>query len=128
MSNGSARLTLSLSRTSCEAVVIRADLAAAADHSGCACLSSANRPATCGLDIDVPAIDWKRLLPGSAYGLAPARICMPGAVTSGLMMSSATGSGPRDENDVSDGAGSKVPRVQVSTIAAVAIRGGCDAM
>ena len=35
---------------------------------------------------------------------------MPGAVTSGLMMSGATVSGPRDENSVIDGAGRKVVR------------------
>ena len=58
MSNGSAWLTRSLSTTFWYAVVISADLAAAGVQSGWACLSRANTPATCGLDIDVPAIAW----------------------------------------------------------------------
>ena len=44
---------------------------------------------------------------------------MPGAVTSGLMMSSATGSGPREENSVIDGALGHVETSPV-TISAVA--------
>ena len=55
----------------------------------------------------VPPIAWNSspwTLPGSGNGELPARICRPGAVTSGLMMSSATGSGPRDENSVMLGA------------------------
>src|SRR5919108_5460576 len=61
----------------------------------------------CGLDIDVPAIAWNSssgTIPGSGNGELPARIWMPGAVISGLMMSSATGSGPREEKSVIDGA------------------------
>ena len=37
-----------------DAVVMNADLIAIGDQSGCACFSSAPRPAMCGLDIDVP--------------------------------------------------------------------------
>ena len=37
-----------------DAVVISADLIAIGDQSGCSSLNSAARPATCGLDIDVP--------------------------------------------------------------------------
>ena len=57
-------------------------------------------PATCGLDIDVPWIAWNSWpgAPMNGVGLLPARICTPGAVTSGLMMSAAAPSGPRDEN------------------------------
>jgi hypothetical protein len=99
-------LVRSLSNTFGSAVVIIADRAAAGDQSGCACFSSANRPATCGLDIDVPAIAWNSspaTWPGSGNGDAAARIWMPGAVMSGLMMSRADGLGPRDENRVIDG-------------------------
>src|SRR5438034_3875382 len=69
---------------------------------------SAATPAECGLDIDVPAMAWKNWPcgPGVTYGapvlvvgwycgVMPARICTPGAVTSGLMKSP---TGPRDEN------------------------------
>ncbi len=64
-------------------------------------------PATCGLDIDVPAIAWNSSpggLSGSGKGELPATIWIPGAVTSGLMMSGAIESGPRDEKIVIDGA------------------------
>ena len=57
-------------------------------------------PALCGDDIEVPAIAWKYSPGGpsmtlSGTGVWPARICTPGAVTSGLMNSPP---GPRDEN------------------------------
>lgn len=71
-------------------------------------------PATCGLDMDVPLIAWNNC-PGaelSAAGLAAARTCMPGPVTSGLMMSPAAPFGPREENSVMFGAlglGAAVP-------------------
>ena len=109
MANGSAGVTRSLSTTSWRAVVISAERAAAGDHSGCACLSRAKTPAMCGLDIEVPAIAWNSS-PPLAYGELPARIWMPGAVMSGLMMSSPNpvGTGPRDENSVIDGAGAHV--------------------
>src|ERR671922_606973 len=64
-------------------------------------------PATCGLDIDVPAIAWNSSPGGesaSGNGELPATIWRPGAVTSGLMMSGATAFGPRDEKIVIDGA------------------------
>ena len=35
-------------------VVISADLIAIGDHEGYSCLNSAARPATCGLDMEVP--------------------------------------------------------------------------
>src|SRR5215207_8487071 len=68
-------------------------------QSGWAPTRSAPIPATCGLDIDVPWIAWNSC-PGApihGVGLLPARICTPGAVTSGLMMSGAALLGPRDE-------------------------------
>src|SRR5712691_4640841 len=76
-----------------------ADLIIAGVQSGCAALTSAEAPAACGLDIEVPAIAWYRL-PGGPLtvpvgcGVMPASTWMPGAVTSGLMKSSC---GPRDE-------------------------------
>src|SRR5512143_1189304 len=107
MSNGPARLTRSLLRTLVLAVLINADLAIAGVQSGCACFSNAYMPAVTGLDIDVPAIAWNSS-PGtksaSVNGEAPASTWMPGAVRSGLMMSPAVGSGPRDEKMVIDGA------------------------
>ncbi len=57
-SNGSAGVLPSSFTTSWRAVVMIADFAAAGLQSGFACLSRANTPATCGLDIDVPEIDW----------------------------------------------------------------------
>ncbi len=45
--------------TSCADEVISADLIIAGDQSGCAAFTSAETPAECGLDIDVPAIAWK---------------------------------------------------------------------
>ncbi len=85
---------------------MRADLAAAADQRGCACLIRAKRPATCGLDIDVPLIDWNSSpgTPKFGTGVLPARTFTPGAVTSGLMMSSATVFEPRDEKLAIQGA------------------------
>src|SRR5687767_13647995 len=86
---------------------MRADFAAAADQSGCACLRSAKMPATCGLDMEVPAIAWNSSpggVPGSGNGDWPARICRPGAVTSGLITSGATAFGPREEKIVKVGA------------------------
>ena len=91
MANGPAGVRRSLSRTLVSAVVISADFASAADHSGCACLSRAKDPATTGLDIEVPAMAWKswpaRLGSGVGAGVSPARICTPGAVMSGLIRS-----------------------------------------
>ena len=82
-------------------MVINADLATAADQSGCACLSRASSPAAWGLDIDVPEIDWNNSFWAPSVGVSelPARICTPGAVTSGLMMSGDAGApmGPLEE-------------------------------
>ena len=47
------------STTSVVAVVIRADLICPGVQSGCRATRSAADPATCGEDIDVPAIAWK---------------------------------------------------------------------
>src|SRR5262245_25119294 len=81
---------------------MRADLIISGVQSGCAALTSADTPAACGLDIDVPAIAWNRFPGGplvgvvwSGCGVMPASTWMPGAVTSGLIQSP---SGPRDEN------------------------------
>ena len=57
-SKGSAGLTRSLSTTPWRAVVINAERAAAALQLGLTCLIKANRPATWGPDMEVPAIDW----------------------------------------------------------------------
>ena len=79
----------------------RLDLAGV--HDGCAAFTSAETPAACGLDIDVPAIAWKRFPGGplsavvwSGCGVVPASTWTPGAVMSGLIQSP---SGPRDENE-----------------------------
>ena len=57
-SNGSAGVTPSSFTTLVSAEVISADLIIAGDQSGCAALTSAETPAECGLDIEVPAIAW----------------------------------------------------------------------
>ena len=103
MSNGSAGVTRSSLTTSVMAVVIIADLICPGVQSGCRAASRMAEPAMCGDDIDVPAIAWKNSpggLPPSTgsgaggVGEAPARICTPGAVMSGLMK---WPPGPRDE-------------------------------
>src|SRR5512134_2874093 len=94
-------------------------------HSGWACFSKANTPATCGLDMDVPAIAWNNspgTTPGSGNGELPARIWRPGAVTSGLMISGAIGLGPRELKSVMEGAYGQVPTCG-ATISAVAVPG-----
>ena len=67
-------------------------------------MTSAETPAACGDDIEVPAIAMKRspggplgIAPGHGCGLLPARISIPGAVTSGLIQSP---NGPREEKVV----------------------------
>src|SRR5918994_7588619 len=99
MSNGSAGVVRFSLVTSCRPVVISADLIIAGDHDRWACRSKAATPATWGLDIDVPWIAWNSWpgAPRNGVGEFPARICTPGAVTSGLMMSWAPPFGPRDE-------------------------------
>ena len=47
--------------TACTDEVISADLISSGVHVGCAALTSAETPAACGLDIDVPAIAMYRL-------------------------------------------------------------------
>src|SRR5262245_50711917 len=81
---------------------MRADLISAGVQSGCAALTSAETPAECGLDIEVPAIAMNRLPGGplsavvwSGCAVVPASTWMPGAVTSGFRKSP---TGPRDEN------------------------------
>src|SRR3954447_22663593 len=80
-----------------------ADLTSSGVQSGCAALTSAIDPATCGEDIDVPAIAMNRFPSGplsavvwSGCGVVPARTWMPGALMSGLIQSPV---GPRDENE-----------------------------
>ena len=83
----------------------------------------------CGLDIDVPEIDWNRSPFGvapemggrSPNGELPARIWRPGAVMSGLMMSLALGFGPRDEKIVIDGSYLMCVFFAVSVIFAVGL-------
>ncbi len=79
-----------------------ADLIIAGVQLGCAALTSADAPAECGLDMDVPPIAWNSSPGGPPTGLAgvgviPARIWIPGAVTSGFTKSP---SGPLDEKNV----------------------------
>lgn len=71
-------------------VVIRADLIAEGDQSGCTNLMYAAAPATCGQDIDVPdKTAYLTDLLSAAYSVTEAngeyaaRISTPGAVTSG---------------------------------------------
>src|SRR5215213_3207012 len=80
-----------------------ADLISAGDHVGCASLSRAATPATCGLAIDVPL---SRSNDRPVSGETAARMSTPGAATSGLRMSPpALVLGPRDENSAMYGAG-----------------------
>src|SRR5688500_6820790 len=73
-----------------------ADLIIAGDQSPCACVSNAPRPATCGLDIEVPL---SRSNSRPLSGETAARTSTPGAETSGLSrLPAAPSSGPRDEN------------------------------
>ena len=85
------------------AVSISSDLSSAGESVGCACVSSAPVPATCGEAIEVPWMDWNTL-PGLAViaagrSAAPARICAPGAAMSGLTRSGTAVCGPREENE-----------------------------
>src|SRR5215208_194508 len=101
-------------------VVISADLIAIGDQSGCACLSRAPRPATCGLDIDVP-LKRLKFRPPTA-GETAARMSWPGAITSGFSTSPPpASSGPRDENDAVNGAGSVYVSVEALIVAVGAI-------
>src|SRR3954468_14632772 len=59
MSNGSAGVAPSSLTTAWTDEVIRADLIIDGVHVGCAALTSAETPAECGLDIEVPAIAAK---------------------------------------------------------------------
>ena len=56
-------------------------------------------PATCGVDMDVPLRYWKKspVEPSAGSGVMPARICTPGAVTSGLIQLGSVANGPREE-------------------------------
>ncbi len=85
ISNGVAGVLRSSALTFVSAVVMIADFATAALHLGCACLTRAKTPATCGLDIEVPPMDWKSspgTYPGSGNTEAPAGMLTPGAVMS----------------------------------------------
>src|SRR6186713_529979 len=91
--------------------VMSADLIAIGDQPGCRSLNSAARPATCGLDIEVPdrRLKSRPWLPG---GATAARMSWPGAMTSGLSRSPPPAmSGPRDEKLAVSGAGSPYVRV-----------------
>src|SRR5215213_4259486 len=80
-----------------------ADLISAGDHVGCASLSRAATPATCGLAIDVPL---RRSNDRPLSGETAARMSTPGAATSGLRMSPPElVLGPREENSAMNGAG-----------------------
>ena len=80
-SNGSAGVTPSSFTTDCTDDVISADLICPGVQSGCTALTSADTPAACGEDIDVPEMTWKYspggpawTAPGQGWGVAPARI------------------------------------------------------
>src|SRR5689334_11871714 len=101
MSNASAGVTPSSLTTVWTDEVISADLIIGGVQVGWAALTSAETPAACGLDIEVPAIAMNRFPGGplsavvwSGCGVVPASTWTPGAVTSGLIQSP---SGPRDE-------------------------------
>src|SRR5688500_15838116 len=88
-----------------DAEVISADLMAIGDQSGCRSANRAARPATCGLDMEVPLrrLKSRPALPG---GATAARMSCPGAITSGLSRSPPPAlSGPREENEAVRGAG-----------------------
>src|SRR5687767_5114008 len=94
---------------------MRADLIAAGDQSGCACVSSAPRPATCGLDIEVPL---SRSNERPLSGETAARTSTPGAETSGLSRSPpAPRRGPRDENAAIFGAGAAPETAPIVAVA-----------
>src|SRR5690349_18845515 len=100
MSSGSAGVVSSSLTTLVFADVMSADLTWPGVQNGWTALTRIAAPATCGADIDVPAIAWKYSPGGpasmaSGVGVLPARIWTPGAVTSGLMYRPP---GPRDEN------------------------------
>ncbi len=85
------------------AVSISSDFSSAGESVGCACVSSAAAPATCGEAIEVPWIAWNRKpgrssVVGVGWSAAPARICTPGATTSGFGRSGTAPCGPREEN------------------------------
>src|SRR5580765_1258733 len=120
MSNGPAGVVPSSLTTDCTDDVMRADLISSGVHVGCAALTSAETPAECGLDIEVPAIAWNRLPGGplsavvwSGCGVMPASTCTPGAVMSGLIQSPV---GPRDEKEAitSGAAAAAVPCAHVA--------------
>src|SRR3954447_5456528 len=120
MSNASAGVVPSSLTTLWTEEVIRADLISGGVQSGCAALTSAETPAECGEDIEVPAIAMNRLPAGplsavvwSGWAVVPASTWTPGAVTSGLIQSP---SGPRDEKDAitSACAGEAVPCAHVA--------------
>src|SRR5829696_1586358 len=84
---------------------MNADLIIIGDQSGWSCFRAAPRPATCGLDIDVPLMmsNSRPWLPG---GATAASTSTPGALTSGFRMSPPPAvSGPSDEKSAIRGAG-----------------------
>src|SRR4029453_13944707 len=88
-----------------EPVVISADLIIIGDQFGCRFFSSAPRPATCGLDIDVP-LSMSKSRPALFGGATEARMSWPGAIRSGLSKSPPPArEGPREENAAVNGAG-----------------------
>ena len=104
-------------------------------QSGCRSFSSAAAPATCGLDIDVPAIAWNSSpwgpVSGSAEsGVWPARIWTPGAVTSGLLTPSAEPGPPRELKDAMTSPRSRTgsPAVSVALTLALAARKASSAV
>ena len=82
-----------------------ADLIIIGDQLGCRLLSNAPRPATCGLDIDVPLYKSKSR-PELFGGATDAMMSWPGAIRSGFSRSPPPAcNGPRDEKLAVNGAG-----------------------
>jgi hypothetical protein len=98
------------------ALVMSADLIIIGVQSECRFFRRAARPATCGLDIEVPLYRLKESPPFPG-GATAARMSCPGAMTSGLSRSPPPAkSGPREEKSAVNGAG------VVNTIVACAMR------
>src|SRR5690606_25046022 len=84
----------------CNDDVMSADLICPGVHDGCAAFTSADTPAACGDDIEVPAIAMYSspggpLATSTGVGVVPAMTCTPGAVMSGFRKSP---TGPRELN------------------------------
>uniref|UniRef100_A0A8R7U3L5 Uncharacterized protein n=1 Tax=Triticum urartu TaxID=4572 RepID=A0A8R7U3L5_TRIUA len=105
-----------------------AERTAAGLHSGCALLSNAARPLTCGHDMDVPEMMLKLTRRvsaarpvGPALPVHAARMFTPGPMMSGFRISGVIMFGPRDENAATNGEGRTSTCVPATTIVAVGL-------